>query len=107
MLTPPLDTIASAVLRTTVSGAVVGPAQALTVEEAIRACTVDAAASFFADDRFGTLEVGRLADVVVLDRDLFATPHEALAAVGVDLRLVAGDIAYDSARLRATSDSIS
>jgi predicted amidohydrolase YtcJ len=103
----PLDTIASAVLRTTVSGAVVGPAQALTVEEAVRACTVDAAASFFADDRLGTLDVGRLADVVVLDRDLFATPHEALATVGVDLTLVAGDVAYDSARLRATSDSIS
>ncbi len=103
----PLDTIASAVLRTTVSGAVVGPAQALTVEEAVRACTVDAAASVFADDRLGTLEAGRLADVVVLDRDLFATPHEELAGVGVDLTMVSGEVAYDSARLTATSDSIS
>ena len=103
----PLDTIASAVLRTTVSGAVVGPAQALTVEEAVRACTVDAAASIFADDRLGTLEVGRLGDVVVLDRDLFATPHQELASVEVDLTMVSGEVAYDSARLTATSDSIS
>ena len=70
------------------SGAVVGPAQALTVEEAVRACTADAAASYFADDRLGTLEVGKLADVVVLDRDLFATPPEALADIEVDLTLV-------------------
>ena len=103
----PLDTISSAVLRTTVSGAVIGPAQALTVEEAVRACTADAAASYFADDRLGTLEVGKLADVVVLDRDLFETPLETLAEVGVDLTLVSGRIAYDAARLTATSDSIS
>jgi predicted amidohydrolase YtcJ len=95
----PLDTIATAVLRTTVSGAVVGPTQALSVEEAVRA--------YFADDRLGTLEVGKLADVVVLDRDLFATPAEGLAEVGVDLTLVSGEVAYDSARLTATSDSIS
>ena len=103
----PLDTISTAVLRTTVSGAVVGSAQALSVEEAVRACTADAAASYFADDRLGTLEVGKLADVVVLDRDLFATPPEGLAAVEVDLTLVSGEVAYDSARLTATSDSIS
>ena len=103
----PLDTIASAVLRTTVSGAVVGPAQALTVDEAVRACTADAAASFFADDRLGTLEVGKLADVVVLDRDLFATPSDELAGVEVELTVVSGSVAYDAARLTATSDSIS
>ena len=75
----PLDTIASAVTRTTVVGAIIGDDQALTVEEAVRACTLDAAASYFADDRLGTLEVGKLADVVVLDGDLFATPPERSA----------------------------
>ena len=103
----PLDTIAAAVLRTTVSGALVGPAQALSVEEAVRACTADAAASYFADDRLGTLEVGKLADVVVLDRDLFAVPVEQLTEVEVDLTLVSGEVAYDAARLTATSDNIS
>jgi predicted amidohydrolase YtcJ len=103
----PLDTIASAVQRATVSGAVVGRAQALTVEEAVHACTADGAASYFADDRLGTLEVGKLADVVVLDRDLFAVPPEAISDVEVDLTMVAGEVAYDAARLTATSDSIS
>jgi predicted amidohydrolase YtcJ len=103
----PLDTLASAVLRSTVSGAAIGPAQSLTLEEAVRACTAHAAASYFADGRLGTLEAGKLADVVVLDRDLFSTPREDLSGVGVDLTLVSGEVAYDSARLSATSDSIS
>jgi hypothetical protein len=103
----PLDTIASAVSRTTVSGAVIGGDQALRVDEAIRACTADAAASYFADDRLGTLEVGKLADIVVLDRDLFTTPTADIGEVSVDLTLVGGAIAYSADRLRATSDSIS
>jgi predicted amidohydrolase YtcJ len=103
----PLHTIFSAVTRTTVSGAVVGADQALTIEEAVRAATADAAWSYAADDRLGTLEVGKLADIVVLDRDLFAAPTDEITAVGVDLTMVGGEIAYDSERLSATSDSIS
>ena len=53
-----MDTVYSAVMRTTVAGAVIGGDQALNVEEALRACTQDAAACYFADDRLGTLEVG-------------------------------------------------
>jgi predicted amidohydrolase YtcJ len=103
----PLDTIASAVLRTTVSGAVIGADQALTVEEAVRACTIDAAASYFADDRLGSLEVGKLADIVVLGGDLFSTAPEQIADLGVDMTVVGGEVAYGSERLSATRDSIS
>ena len=103
----PMDTIAAAVLRTTVSGAVIGGDQALTVDEAVRACTIDAAASYFADDRLGSLEVGKLADVAVLDRDLFAAAPAELADVASDMTIVGGEVAYRSERLSATSDSIS
>jgi predicted amidohydrolase YtcJ len=103
----PMDTIASAVLRTTVSGDVIGGDQALSVDEAVRACTIDAAASYFADDRLGTLEVGKLADVAVLDADLFATPTAAIADVAVHMTIVGGEIAYAAERRTATSDSIS
>ena len=99
----PLDTVSSAVTRTTLSGAVVGADQALTVEEAVRAATADAAASFFAEDRLGTLEIGKLADVAVLDRDLFATSNEALSDVQVELTVVGGAIAYDAGRLASTT----
>ena len=103
----PLDTVYSAVARTTVGGAVIGVDQAITVEEALRACTHDAAASYFADDRLGTLEVGKLADVVVLDGDPFSAEPERLGQIAVGMTLLGGEIVYDASRRSATSDSIS
>jgi hypothetical protein len=103
----PMDTIFSAVTRTTVSGAVVGANQALTIEEAVRAATAEAAWSYGADDRLGTLEAGKLADIVVLDRDLFAAPAAALAGIETEMTILGGEIAYDAECLTATSDSIS
>jgi predicted amidohydrolase YtcJ len=102
----PLDTLASAVTRATVGGAVIGD-QALSVDEALRACTHDAAASYFADDRLGTLEVGKLADVIVLDGDPFTTAAARLGDIAVELTLLGGEIVYEAARRTATSDSIS
>jgi hypothetical protein len=95
----PLDTVASAVLRSTVSGATVGPDQALTIEEAVRACTADAAASYFADSRLGTLEAGKLADVVVLANDLFEASPEGIAETAVDATVVGGNVAFASGAL--------
>jgi predicted amidohydrolase YtcJ len=103
----PLDTIMSAVTRTTVGGAVIGEDQALTVDEALRAHTAAAAASYHVDDRLGTLEVGKLADVVVLDGDPFSTPSERLSDIAVDLTILDGEIVYRADRWSATSDSIS
>jgi predicted amidohydrolase YtcJ len=103
----PLDTAFSAVTRTTVGGQVIGADQALTVEEALRACTHDAAASYFVDDRLGTLEVGKLADVVVLDGDPFSATPDRLGEVGVEMTLLGGEVVYEASRRSATSDSIS
>ena len=103
----PLDTIAAAMTRRTVGGEVIGPDQALSLDEAIRACTVDAAASIHADDRLGSLEVGKLADVVVLDADLAGLPAEQVQDAGVFATIVGGELAYRAERLSATSDSIS
>jgi predicted amidohydrolase YtcJ len=103
----PLDTLASAVTRATVGGSVIGEDQALSVDEALRACTHDAAASYFADDRLGTLEVGKLADVIVLDGDPFTTAAARLGDIAVELTLLGGEIVYEAARRTATSDSIS
>jgi predicted amidohydrolase YtcJ len=103
----PLDTVYSAVTRTTVGGEAIGIDQAISVEEALRACTHDAAASYFADDRLGTLEVGKLADVVVLDGDPFTTAADAISEIGVGMTLLGGEVVYDASRRSATSDSIS
>ena len=104
----PLHTIAAAMERATVGGATIGAPQALDLDEAIRACTIDAAASIHADDRLGSLEVGKLADVVVIDGDVAgASTAMGSAEAGVFLTVLGGEIAYRSERLSATSDSIS
>ena len=103
----PFDTIMSAVTRTTVGGAVVGELQALTVDEALRAHTAAAAACYHVEDRLGTLEVGKLADVVVLEDDPFATSPQRLSEVAIDLTILDGEIVYRADRWRATSDNIS
>jgi len=96
----PLDTLFSAVTRRTSSGAVVGADQALGLEDALRAYTIDAARSFFVDDIVGSLEVGKLADLVVFDGDLLATAVDDLPDLGVAMTVVGGEIAYAEAASR-------
>jgi predicted amidohydrolase YtcJ len=93
----PLETLWSAVTRRTVGGSVVGADQALTLEAALRAYTIDAARSFFVDGSVGSLEPGKLADLVVFDADLFATSLERLPDVPVALTVLGGRIVAGSA----------
>ncbi|QWE16217.1 amidohydrolase [Polynucleobacter sp. AP-Nino-20-G2] len=53
---------------------VLGPTQAVTVDDAIRAITIDAAYQVFADNIVGSLELGKQADLVVLEKNPRNTP---------------------------------
>ncbi|KAI9034628.1 metal-dependent hydrolase [Hyaloraphidium curvatum] len=64
-----LTTVWSAVNRVDREGKVHGPDQCITPWEALKAITADAAHQYFEEDSKGTLEPGKLADLVVLDRD--------------------------------------
>jgi hypothetical protein len=59
------------------------PEEALTREQAIRFYTVNNAWLMFCDDRLGSLEPGKLADLIVLDTDLLTCPEEAIARTQV------------------------
>ena len=59
----------TAVNRVTTGGKELGPEQRITPFEALRAITADAAWQNFEEDRKGTLEAGKLADLVVLSED--------------------------------------
>ena len=64
------------------------------MDEALR-CTYGCGGGCYrVDDRLGTLEVGKLADVVVLDADPFATPSERLGDIAVELTILGGEIVY-------------
>lgn len=67
-----LNVVSAAVNRRTTSGKLLGPEQAITPYEAFRAVTKDAAWQYFEEHRKGTLEAGKLADMVILSEDPLA-----------------------------------
>ena len=73
--------IDAAVRRTTIPGRVLGPEEALTVAEAIRSYTAGGAFGMGREVDLGTLEPGKLADLIVLDRDPEAIPAEELRSM--------------------------
>jgi predicted amidohydrolase YtcJ len=89
----PLEGIYAAVTRRTLDdrnpeGWV--PEQKIKVEEALRAYTAGSAYAAFADKELGTLAVGKLADFVMIDRDLTRIPPEQIRDAHVMLTVVAG-----------------
>ena len=99
----PIDGIYAAVTRRTLDGLHPQgwvPHQRLTVEEALRAFTTAAAYAGFEDERKGALTVGRLADFIVVDRDLLTISPNDIPSVRVIMTVVGGEIVFD--RLRPT-----
>lgn len=94
----PLDTIAAAVQRSTLAGQQIGAAQVLSIEEAVRAHTIDAAFSIRAEDRLGSIEPGKLADLTVIDGDLFSAPDDEIRDLGIWMTMIDGEVVYESSR---------
>jgi predicted amidohydrolase YtcJ len=69
---------------------VLAPEERLSVEQAIRAQTIDAAWQLFADDIVGSLEVGKYADMVVLSADPRSVPPQDIADLEVQATFLAG-----------------
>ena len=78
-----LNVVSSAVNRLTASGKLLGPEQAITPYEAFAAVTKDAAWQYFEEDRKGTLEPGKLADLVVLSDDPFTIDPMKISSIRV------------------------
>jgi len=70
------------------------PEQRLTMAEAIKHYTYGAAYASFQEDIKGTLEVGKLADMVVLSRDLFSIPPRDILRTRVVYTILGGKIVY-------------
>jgi hypothetical protein len=88
----PMDGAAQAGARPT--GAVYVPEERITIEAAVRAYTHGSAYAAFADDRVGTLEVGKLADMAVLSQDIFSGDPLTVGKTHVTMTLVGGKIVY-------------
>ena len=72
----------------------------LSLRQALRAITIDAAHSMHQDRVTGSLERGKLADLIVLDRDLFAIPADDISETDVEMTMVGGRIVHGRAAAR-------
>jgi predicted amidohydrolase YtcJ len=71
------------------------PAQKISVEEALRGYTIDAAYASFAEGDTGSLSRGKLADFALLDRDITRIDPAEIREARVELTVVGGQIVHD------------
>jgi predicted amidohydrolase YtcJ len=93
----PIQGLYAAVTRAPIDGSRPGgwvPEEKIRLEEAIRAFTQGGAYAEFAESRKGVLAFGRLADMVVLDRDPFAVDPAAIRDIQVRATVCGGDVVY-------------
>ena len=94
----PLEGIYAAVTRRTLDDRNPGgwvPEQKITVEDALRAYTTGSARASFDEARKGSLVRGKLADLVLIDRDLTAIPPESIRDARITMTVVGGRAVYE------------
>lgn len=70
------------------------PEERLTVEQAVTAYTKSSAYARFAEDKFGTLEAGKYADLVVLTQDIFSVPADTIGKTRAWMTMAGGKVVY-------------
>lgn len=92
----PLFGIEQALTRATMGGEVCGPDERVDLATAIRMHTWNGAYASFEEHLKGSLEPGKLADLVVLAEDLARVPATGLRHVGVLMTVVGGQVVYEA-----------
>ena len=72
------------------------PEERITVEQAVNAYTKGSAFARFSDDKLGTLEAGKEADLAVLSQDIFSVKPEEISKTKVVTTMVAGKVVYSA-----------
>ncbi len=76
------------------TGEVIGPKQRITPQEAITAYTINGTYLSYDEETKGSIEPGKLADLVVLDRDILTIPVDEIKSARVLLTMVGGKVVY-------------
>jgi len=90
----PMSCIYNAVTRKIITGDVHDPDQRITREEALRCYTINGAYAIFEEKTRGSIEPGKLADLVVLDKDILTCPEEEIRKIKVLMTMCGGKIVY-------------
>ena len=92
----PMMFLQSSVTRTDIKGNVWGPKQRITVEEALRVATIHGAHASFEEHLKGSIEPGKLADLVVLGRDPLKEDPASLVTIPIQGTMVGGRWMYEA-----------
>src|SRR5438132_7772212 len=95
----PLLGIQSLVTRETLAAGVVGPTERVTRSEALWMYTVAGAYLTFEEHHKGSVEVGKLADLVVLEEDPLRVPEPLIKDINVAATLVGGRVTHSDGQL--------
>jgi len=79
------------------TGQVISPSQRLSREQALRGATINGAYLLFAEDKIGSIEHGKLADLAVLDEDIMSCPEDKIKDIKVLMTMVGGRPVYTDA----------
>ena len=94
----PIESYYATVSRKGKSGEAFYPDQAMSRMEALRSYTIACAYAAFEEDTKGSLTPGKLADVVVLSKDILTVPEEEIRAAQVLYTIVGGKVVYDASK---------
>jgi predicted amidohydrolase YtcJ len=92
----PMMALQSEVTRTDTKGNIWGPKQRITIEEAIRVGTLNGAYASYEEKLKGSIEAGKLADLVVLGRDPFHENHSTLVTIPIERTMVGGRWSFEA-----------
>jgi len=92
----PLVGIYAAVTRKGMSGRVFGADEAITIEEAIQGYTIKGAYLGFEEDIKGSLEPGKLADMIVLSKDILTVDPEEIMGIEIEQTYVGGNLVFQN-----------
>ena len=91
----PLVGVYAAVTRRAESGQALSPKEAISPEEALRMYTLGGAYASFEEQLKGSIEVGKLADLVVLNADPTAVSPEELKEIRVEKTIIGGEVVWE------------
>ncbi|WP_421762724.1 amidohydrolase [Ekhidna sp.] len=95
----PLASFYASVSRRTLQGNPDGgyePTEKMTREQALRSYTLDAAFAAFREDRKGSIEVGKWADLTIFDQDIMTIPEDDILETKVSMTIIGGEIVYEA-----------
>ena len=92
----PLFCVQSAIARITSSGKVLNNPERIEIREAVSMMTVNSAYAAFEEDVKGSIELGKLGDLVILNQDPFKEAAHEIGQIEVAATIVGGQVMYDA-----------